>query len=83
MLLTADRVSLSGGWTKSEYEMAPNDMTFKKILHQPHNVYKLVYYNVDQQHILSNKLTLVVLKGDFGAGTKCFPSSKYRDNVSL
>jgi len=67
-----DRVSLSGGWTKSESEIAPNEMTFKKILTQPHNIYKLVYYNVDQQHILSNRLTLVVLKGDFGAGTKYF-----------
>ena len=64
----ADHISLSAGWTKSDVEFAPNELIFKKILGQPSNINKLVYYNVDQQHILANKLTLVVLKGDFGAG---------------
>ena len=63
-----DHVSLSAGWTKSQSYIEPKDMTFRKILHQPHNIYKLLYYNVEQQHILSNKLRLVILKADFGAG---------------
>ena len=63
-----DHISLSAGWTRSDLESAPNEMIFKKILGQPSNINKLVYYNVDQQHILANKLTLVILKGDFGAG---------------
>ena len=67
-----DHISLSGGWTSSDLELSPNEMNFKQILSQPHNINKLVYYNVDQQHILANKLKLVVLKGDFGAGMKYF-----------
>ena len=62
-----DHVSLSAGWTKSQSDIEPKDITFKKILHQPYNIYKLFYYNVDQQHILSSKLRLVILKADFGA----------------
>ena len=63
-----DHVSLSAGWTKSDSEMTKDEMKFKKLLSESHNFNKLVYYNVDQQHILSNQLRLVVLKADFGAG---------------
>ena len=70
-----DHVSLSAGWTKSDLEMGLGDLTFKNVLNQPHNFNKLVFYNVDQQHVLANNLTLVVLKGDFGAGNKKFCDS--------
>ena len=70
-----DHVSLSAGWTKSDLEMELGDLTFKNVLNQPHNFNKLVFYNVDQQHVLANNLTLVVLKGDFGAGNKKFCDS--------
>ena len=68
----ADHKSLSAGWTKSDKEMTLDDLTFINILNQPHNYNKLVYYNVGQQHILANKLSMVVLKEDFGSGNKKF-----------
>ena len=63
-----DHISLSGGWTRSDLELTPNEMSFKNILRQPSNINKLVYYNADQQLILTNKLNFVVLKADFGSG---------------
>ena len=62
--------SLAAGWTKCERDLNLDDLTFVGVLNQPHNYNKLVYYNVGQQHILANKLNLVVLKGDFGSGIK-------------
>lgn len=66
----ADHKSLSAGWTKSDHEMTLDDLSFINVLNQPNNFNKLVYYNVGQQHILANKLPLVILKGDFGSGNK-------------
>ena len=67
----ADHNSLSAGYTKSD-ELTLNDLTFIKVLNEPNNYNKLLYYNVGQQHILANKLPLVILKGDFGSGNIIF-----------
>ena len=63
-----DHVSMSGGWTKCDIEVTPDQLRFKDIIDQPHNWNKLVYFNPDQLKVLAHGLALVLLTGDYGSG---------------
>ena len=64
----ADVISLSSGWTQSNVDFESADYTFKKIIDEPHNLNKLLYFNHEVMKILSNNLTRVILACDFGSG---------------
>ena len=64
----ADVISLSSGWTQSNVDFDSADYTFKKIIDEPHNLNKLLYFNHEVIKIISNNLTRVILACDFGSG---------------
>ena len=64
-----DNVLLSAGWTKCDGdELLAEDLKFKDVLNQPHNLNKLLYFSASQLMPLTNGLPFVVLIGDFGSG---------------
>ena len=64
----ADYISLAAGWTESELEMSADELTFKKILNEPHNLNKLLYFNPDQLKLIANEIRLLIFRNDFGSG---------------
>ena len=71
---------MSAGYTESEKHLTTNELnrmgsgirSFNEILQRPHDAYKVICMNEDQEALLVNDIPFVVFLNDFGAGTRVY-----------
>ena len=63
-------ISFAAGWTSCDWEMNPDELTFRNILNQPHNLNKLLFFNPDQLKLITNEIRFLIFRNDFGSGTR-------------